>query len=481
MALTSDDFVSVWECNEASGNFLDALGPNLLTAFNSPGSTTGKVGNARTFNGSNTYATNTWSPSTRMGDFNFTMGCWVYLNSTSVTQLIFGRWQAPNEYSLSYDQPTNRFRFAVRDSAGSTLFAVGSNNHGAVSINTWYFLVGYHDADGNVIKISVNNGTPDSSSWSSGVYSGNAPMTFGRSDAGPAGYVNARIDQAWIARRLLDSTDLAVIYNAGSGGAFPWGDNECLVALLGYWPLSEASGTRSPAHYRGSALTASGTVGSTTGLITSAANFTASGSYLTNDDLNMRCPYGGYGSFTIQAWVKLSANTGGTIFGRWGGDTGSNEYLLAYNQGTQTFDLIVQESSASDNFMVSSGTVSTGVWYCVHAWYDYAAGQIGICINNGTPNTTANTLGVYSGSEATLKLGGGAGNVNAAICEVGFWGRALPAGVRALLYNAGLGGDPYPFDGSGSGGNSDSSSDLPPTGSKLPILLHNYRQKGIAA
>ena len=71
-------------------------------------------------------------------------------------------------------------RFHVSDDGINNDSAV---NSAAISANTWYFFVAWHDAAGNTINISVNNNAAASTAHSTGVYDGDAALYFRTNDA----------------------------------------------------------------------------------------------------------------------------------------------------------------------------------------------------------------------------------------------------------------------------------------------------------
>jgi RHS repeat-associated protein len=87
------------------------------------------------------------------------------------------------------------------------------------------------------------------------------------------------------------------------------------------------------------------------------------------------------------------------------------------------------------------GSLSTGTWYYVAAWYD-GSGSLNIQVNNGTPNTTGWAHSIYDGT-ADFEIGGRNDNggtfANGRIDEVSFWKRMLTATERAALYDSGAG------------------------------------------
>ena len=94
-------------------------------------------------------------------------------------------------------------------------------NSQAIAINTWYFYVAWHDANANTINLSINNNTPATTAYSSGVHDGDAPFFLGLNEEGIT-YLNGRLDSVSIWKRLLTANEKTQLYNAGSGLDYPF-------------------------------------------------------------------------------------------------------------------------------------------------------------------------------------------------------------------------------------------------------------------
>lgn len=216
MAL-SDNLISYWSLEEASGTRNDAHGSNHLAPTNAPGNMTGKVGNA--FVGvaaSNQYLSIADNAALSTGDIDFTLACWVNFATTAASQTIISKWIDPSarEYLLFKPSGATTVRWAI-SSTGSD--AVQVNFSIALSTAAWYFVVAWHDAANNVIGISVNNGTPATTAHSGGVFdSASAVAIGGRTDT--TSPIDGGVDEAAFWRgRVLTSGERTDLYNSGAG------------------------------------------------------------------------------------------------------------------------------------------------------------------------------------------------------------------------------------------------------------------------
>ncbi len=236
MALT-DNLAAGYALDEASGNFLDVLGSNDLTIANSPGTTTGKVGNARTFGG-NTSGSHADNATLSTGDINFSVMQWVNTNTTSGFPVSVNKgWQGTGNanrehvFYLNAGVPTAEFGFGT----SSIPVAWGS----AISTGTFYFVAYGHNASTNEIWISVNAGTPVTASHSSGVNDGTGDFVIGAS-LSQSLFWDGMIDELFFFKRDIRS-DLATFYAAGAGQAYPWsggGPTYTLTAGQGSYTLT---------------------------------------------------------------------------------------------------------------------------------------------------------------------------------------------------------------------------------------------------
>jgi hypothetical protein len=229
--------VGYWGLDESGGanNALDKhSGSRTVTQFNSPGSGTGKVySGARTFNGSSQYFTRDSETSLQGGDNDITWAAWVYLGNVAIDSCIIGKYNtssAQREYLLMYNyydhSPQARLcLFASGDGATNTI--VSATTFGAPSANTWYLVIAWHDAVNNQIAISINNGTADTASFSSGLNAAACPFQLGTlfvSGSPFVGYyLNGRMGPAMMWKStpgnggVLTSTQRTALYNAGAG------------------------------------------------------------------------------------------------------------------------------------------------------------------------------------------------------------------------------------------------------------------------
>jgi len=217
-AAITDNMAGFWTLNETSGTRTDSMGASTLSETGGTvSSTTGKIGNAATFSGSN-YLSATDSSTLSTGDIDFTVAGWVYLESKTGNKAIISKWDSSTnnkEYALSYISTSDRFTFFASGDGTSNL-SIAANAFGSPQLNTWYYVVAWHDTVNNTLNIQVNDGTVSTrSSYTAGVFDGAAPFALGSYDNSV--FLSGRIDAVGFWKRALTSGERTALYNSGNG------------------------------------------------------------------------------------------------------------------------------------------------------------------------------------------------------------------------------------------------------------------------
>lgn len=221
MAL-ADSLIAYWSLDEASGNAIDAHGSNdLAEASGSIGATTGKVSGARDFEKDDTeYFEIADNADLSTGNIDFTFGGWARFESAPASgdgRCLWSKGEGDIEYFVEWRNfsSENRFKFWVTPN-GSSLNGVTANSLGAPSIDTWYFVVAWHDSAGDTINIQVNNGTVDSQAYDAGVVDGTSKFMLG-SLLGSVFFHDGLLDELGFWKRVLTSDERTELYNGGDG------------------------------------------------------------------------------------------------------------------------------------------------------------------------------------------------------------------------------------------------------------------------
>lgn len=211
--------VACYDLEESSGSRADSWSTNHLTDNNTVGSNTGIVGTAASLVATNSeWLSIADNPAMSLGtDTDFTLAAWVYPTSASTNIVVMDKGINSGQNRLHemilYRVDTNSFTLSVGNNAG-----FGSvTNPLSTSINTWYFVVAWHDAAADTIYLQVNNGTPSSASWTGGTQDTTGSFVLGRYGDLATFYMDGRIDQAVYWKSLVGTSDRTWLYNSGAG------------------------------------------------------------------------------------------------------------------------------------------------------------------------------------------------------------------------------------------------------------------------
>jgi hypothetical protein len=212
--------VAYWKLEEASGSRADALGGSPLTDNNTVTTAAGKQAQAALCTAANSeYLSLASNAAVQMGDIDFTVAAWVYLNSAKNMSLVAKDSNAASsrDYTLDYETAFTRFRFYIN---GSVIAAEA----GGRSLATWYLVVGWHDATANTVNVQVNNGTVALANTGGAVPNlSSAEFRIGaRFYAANEDYSDARIDEVGLWKAVLTPTQRTNLYAAGAGVTYPF-------------------------------------------------------------------------------------------------------------------------------------------------------------------------------------------------------------------------------------------------------------------
>lgn len=229
MALT-DNLISYWKLDEASGSRADSHGSNTLTDNNTVGSSTGKISTAGSFVAANSEylsLTDNDDVSIATSSVSYEFSMWVNLSSTSGTQQTVTKRDgilvgSGLEYMLRMDSGTPTVYWGTTPSGFSSL-AYGSS----LSSSTWYFLTFGFDHSVSQFFVSLNAGTPTySSTVTNQQLAGANNFHIGGTTSE---YFDGLIDEVGFWKRVLTSGERTSLYNSGSGLAYPFSSGGLVV------------------------------------------------------------------------------------------------------------------------------------------------------------------------------------------------------------------------------------------------------------
>lgn len=209
LAALSDNLISCWTLDEASGNRADSFGSNTLTDTNAVGSATGKISNAaggfsvtKALDGGNILPAS--------GN-NLTFQFWVKINSTlSSDKFVISK----GVLSSNYD-----FALYLRNTGLYTMFGNANTlaDFASTSWNVdtnWHHIILTYNGSGTW-TIYQDNGTADTVS----ITAGNTAVSFdiGNLQTSLAFGYDGLIDEFAVWSRVISSGERTQLYNSGSG------------------------------------------------------------------------------------------------------------------------------------------------------------------------------------------------------------------------------------------------------------------------
>ncbi len=203
-----------WTLDDASGGAVDSAGANTMAENGTPVyAQTGKVGtsirlqqaSAEWFNVADGL---TW------GDVSRSAGGWVKLDSihaSNYAALISKQDGNADGFSVSVNQLTGEFYVAA--AASSSLTQVHSDIRPA--LDTWYHVVGVHDADANTVRIWVDAVDKANAAHTAGLGAPTNDLEIGRLRARAGWSLDGYVDDVFITDEVLTGADIEDIYDNG--------------------------------------------------------------------------------------------------------------------------------------------------------------------------------------------------------------------------------------------------------------------------
>jgi hypothetical protein len=209
-----DGLVAYWALDEGSGTTrIDSVGSSNLADNNTVGSAVGKVGNAADFDGTNFLELN---PGLSIPS-DISVSLWCYPNAG------YGTLAFPGMIEQNFDWG----RIFVASSSGVAQARVRQSNGveriastlTVISTTAWSHIVLVVNSLTGVATLYVNNAVAGSVTYDGTLNQGNSTLKIGQQ---AANFFDGRIDEVGIWNRVLTPAERTILYNGGSGIAFPF-------------------------------------------------------------------------------------------------------------------------------------------------------------------------------------------------------------------------------------------------------------------
>lgn len=214
MAVTAP--TAYWKLDESSGNATDSVG-SLVATNTSATYAAAKLNNGATYGGTAYHTISDNSAIKPTSDISF--GGWVYITSTSSYQMFIAKGENTGDtrsYELRTDAATTRMQVQMRVGAGLYTSCTSTT---AIGTGTWTHVI--YTRTGATQKIYINGVSETLTGVTNNTgdiqYSTDA-LWFGQRNGGLR--LNGKLDEIGIWNVALISTEVAELYNSGSGLAY---------------------------------------------------------------------------------------------------------------------------------------------------------------------------------------------------------------------------------------------------------------------
>ncbi len=425
-----------WKLDDGSGtSATDAsTNGNTGTLTNGPTWTTGQMGSAVSFDGTDDNIS-IGNISMYDGRDDFAITAWINLNSTSGFQCIFCKDQSGDSAS--------QFRFSIGENGtgklgyGDSSHSLGGNS--TLSTSTWYHAVitrssgaGYTFYLNGIFDGNTAPGSPPNTN-SRSAYIGARESNLG----GLTSYFNGKIDEVRFYHRSLSADEVSQLYRLTT----PTGTD---TSLKGYWSFNgkDLSGTtaydRSGSGNNGT-LTNGPTV--TPGKVGQALMFDGTDDFLTISDTD-DSKY--TGSLTLCTWAKI--DTGGAYRHFMGkhSSSGATQNPFDFRTDNAATPKLTLVRANTTNIGWEGPAVTLGQWkyYCVVAPALIQSAPTFYIDGVATTGTIASGAGTgaATGSGAPIVIGVRPDNaviMDGAMDEVRIYNLELTSNEIMALYNSG--------------------------------------------
>jgi hypothetical protein len=209
------NLLSWWKFDEGSGTTAYDSAGNNDGNISGASWTTGQIGGALDFDGTNDYVQISNEPNFDFGpDTDFTVCAWINTTAILDRRRIVNKCESGHEpytgFSL-YMDPPGIVKFRLKDDADVVIVETTTS----VNDGSWHFVAGVADRDGD-IKI-YHNGIPEDTDSLALVdnINNNIPVAVGRSMDYDGQYFDGKIDDVRIYDRALTTEEIEQLYQDG--------------------------------------------------------------------------------------------------------------------------------------------------------------------------------------------------------------------------------------------------------------------------
>jgi hypothetical protein len=433
--------------NDTSGNAQNGINVNNVTF------TTGKVGNAFTFNGSNyVKLPNNSLNLSDSGSDAYSISLWGYLTNTGLATGLLTNFMQNNLGTIFHGWMIwhygERIYFTRYDGTATSASSLNTGTVPLITMNAWHHIVVTRKNGSTKLYVDGVLRASDTSTSNTVYTTTHKPLLGARNSYNPDYYDwfsgnGSKIDGVNVWTKELTAAEVTDLYNVGDGVEYPF-NGKTIKSLNDATPNAN-HGTRPSTTLTGGALGPS----FTTGKIGQAFNFDGLNDYVSlgNDKFNFA------GNFSISAWINLNTVSGNqTIMSNLSfvSPNVSNGWLFIVRNNRLQLELY--KNNNTWNGLQSLSTLSTSTWYHVVV-VRVASQSTKMYINGVLDNSNTSTFDPTYLSSIPIPSSIGAwkydaSNVinftNGKIDALNIWNKELTDNEVFSLYNEGN-GTQYPF------------------------------------
>ena len=436
-----------------NGNLLqstnDVFGSNHGTLMNGTTFTTGKIGNAFSFDGVNDYVKFSNNSLNYTNSNSFSVSMWVYASRTNVYQILIASYTFTGQgygwfvrLAPGSDPANNCYIEFGTDNQPGTGNPIFLRSTTLVNKNSWNLITVTRNGSTGAERLYVN-GTLSGSRTLTTNYLFNSSITFyptlGANQWSPTNidsYFQGMLDSVNVWNRELTSNEVSMLYNGSNGTQYQSGS----------FGLTQSSLDSFGTNHGALVNTTYGT-----GISGNAFQFNGTSAYVSFPTNSWNSLVGT--DLTISLWVKFTSTSNQTLISNmsspsinvWSG------WEIRLDGGRPT---IYMWNNSGTGVGAQGAVVSTNTWYHIVATRKKGS-RTRIYINGSLAQTDTNTpdpsiSGTYYPNIGHLQYSSsyhGLYMTNGSLIDsVNLWSKEISADEVTQLYNSGTGAQ-YPFSG----------------------------------
>ena len=217
---------SYWKLDEAASSTRnDSAGTNHLTDHGGVGQDSGKLSQAATFDGSTKWLSATSAASLQTGDISFALAGWIYASplpsvAAHIYTIASKSVNATSVEYVAYVDTDDKLKMQVWNgplTLNDTIISTGT-----ISSATWTHFVVQRNKDSGFLEMWIDGTAQGPVAISIAPTAAAGDLEVGRYGFTGDRHFGGRLDGLAFWKKKLETSDVAALYNAGSGLDYPF-------------------------------------------------------------------------------------------------------------------------------------------------------------------------------------------------------------------------------------------------------------------